>query len=272
MKKNLSHIQKLEIYTKRRNNLVLSKCRNIEKSILKNGSNLFKKYNYYIFVSVFLILYLTINIHTYFLNLHNNLGEYYHFIKQVYYSGITISLVLGVLYTYSILSYIFYPVEYKKNKKESLDPLIINFAFFLVSYIELSYKGKTDYLFDIAMIGIIPIIAFLYLVFRKVKIFVKSYNNITMKILFFVVFAFFIINSKHLAHSVDLISNDLKIKFENRVTEIYGEKKQEVLSKLVKKMNDNINHKDISIYQRDNETHLIIKERLYIDNKYEETR
>lgn len=259
----LSYVEKFNLKTQKRNEALEKKDRDLKKKISKNGSELLKKHNYYIFISIFLILYVTINTYVYLDGLNNNVKDDYHqFLEQVYNGGLIISVILGILYAYAFLSYMFYPVMYNNKKEEVSDPIIINFIYFLILSVEFYLKRTDDLIFYTVMIALLPLVSFLYLKCNNIKLYVESYNSIILKTLFFSIFAFFIINSQYVMFSFQLINNDFKNNIQYTINNVTEEKKEEILAKLVKNINDkNISNKQLSIYTKDNETHILIKEK-----------
>lgn len=232
----------------------------LKKKIYKNGSTLFKKYNYYILIFVFVLFYITINVYSYLNNLNNSFGEYSNFLQNVFYGGLTVSICLGILYGYAILSYTFYPIELKDKKREIIDPLIINFAYFVILSIELYFKKEFEVVLFTGMVAFIPLIAFLYLRNEKVILKVKSYSNIILKTLFFSVVAFFIIHFHHVVFSFQLINNDLKNKLEYKMNEVVGEQREKIIAKFIEKVNDKkISNKEVLVYLDNNKTHIVIQ-------------
>ena len=167
------------------------------------------------------------------------------------------------MYGYAILSRTFYAVRYKRIKKDTIDPIIINLVYFLFLALEVYCKKIDDALIYIIFILITPIISFLYLKYNKIELYVKSYTRIASKTIFFGILAFFIINSQHVNNTFSLIGNDLYERFKNIATEVYGEQKEKVISNLLKKINDNnLSKKQIQIYTKNDETIIVIKDKI----------
>ena len=232
----------------------------------KEGSNLFISYNYSILFTSFVLLYLTIHIYFYFEGLTYSdevtkmgydMENYKQFLEDFKKFGIIAAILLIITYIYAIVMFVLH-ADGKSYRRESIDALLINFAYFITLMSSLYIKGyDLDGIVYVSFLLFVPIIIFIYLQFcRKISFKVSSYGSTTAKIFSILLITYITEHIDDIIFSSILARNDIQSKYKQKTKILIEAEKKKILNKI--NNDSSIIISDIYL-ENGNTAHIIIK-------------